>query len=295
MTFTVSSVTPGFTSAGTGTPSWVSPNVRLGVPFATPARGLRHTTFDRHRAIHAATTFNGFLARGGGVGNSSLRDSTGQRGASRPANGRKLVFGTKPGRTEPVLAPRKSRHGLARARPDSPALRPLHSNRSSPAFRRNNIGSMPGLCSFVPRPQTAETGGKRRALPKRKQAPPVVSTAIFRPLHSAGAPFHCSEKCPTSLRRQIWSDTSAISLRAGRLTAPRYPCGRRADAPPDGKCSHRGVSANRARAGATRPNEPRPRIGNAGSADGCHAGCEPGSRTRAVIFKAAPMPYPAGA
>jgi hypothetical protein len=29
-------------------------------------------------------------------------------------------------------------------------LHPLHSSRSSPAFRRNSIGSMPGLCSFVP-------------------------------------------------------------------------------------------------------------------------------------------------
>ena len=42
----------------------------------------------------------------------------------------------------------------ARFRPrtmtDSPALHPLHSSRSSPAFRRNSIGSMPGLRSFVP-------------------------------------------------------------------------------------------------------------------------------------------------
>ena len=37
-----------------------------------------------------------------------------------------------------------------RTTPDSPALHPLHSSRSSPAFRRNSIGSMPGLRSFVP-------------------------------------------------------------------------------------------------------------------------------------------------
>ena len=35
-----------------------------------------------------------------------------------------------------------------RTTPDSPAFRPLHSSRSSPAFRRNGI--MPGLRSFVP-------------------------------------------------------------------------------------------------------------------------------------------------
>jgi hypothetical protein len=50
----------------------------------------------------------------------------------------------------------KPRHGLARARPDLPALRALH---SSPAIRRNNIGSLPGLCSFVP---TATNSRDRR-------------------------------------------------------------------------------------------------------------------------------------
>ena len=68
------------------------------------------------------------------------------------------------GFTEPTLAlgrgqarapnPLPTRQVSARFRPrtmtDSPALQPLHSSRSSPAFRRNNIGSMPGLCSFVP-------------------------------------------------------------------------------------------------------------------------------------------------
>jgi len=37
----------------------------------------------------------------------------------------------------------------------------------------------------------------------------------------------------------------------------------------------------------------RPRKLNFDSADGWREGCEPGSRTRAIIFKAAPMPYPA--
>jgi len=58
----------------------------------------------------------------------AIRQSNGA--LTRPANGGKLVFGTQPGRTEPPLAliPRaKYRHGLARARPDSPAFRPLHS------------------------------------------------------------------------------------------------------------------------------------------------------------------------
>ena len=48
---------------------------------------------------------------------------------------------------------------------DSPALHPLHSSRSSPAFRRNSIGSMPGLCSFVP------TAANRRDSQKSSCAP----------------------------------------------------------------------------------------------------------------------------
>ena len=44
----------------------------------------------------------------------------------------------------------------------------------------------------------------------------------------------------------------------------------------------------RLRAGATVPGELNPRKFNFGSADGWHEGCEPGSHTRAIIYKAAP-------
>ena len=50
----------------------------------------------------------------------------------------------------------------------------------------------------------------------------------------------------------------------------------------------------RLRAGATVPGELNAKT-QPGSADGWHEGCKPGSHTRAIIFKAAPMPYPAGA
>src|ERR1019366_771552 len=76
------------------------------------------------------TRFGGFMshARDGRHQNLVANATRQGNGAlTRSAKGRKLVFGTPPGRTEPILAPRKHRHGLARARPDSPALRPLHS------------------------------------------------------------------------------------------------------------------------------------------------------------------------
>jgi hypothetical protein len=76
------------------------------------------------------TRFGGFMsyARDGRHQNLVAKATRQGNGAlPRPANGSKLVVGTQPGRTEPILAPRKHRHGLARARPDSPALRPLHS------------------------------------------------------------------------------------------------------------------------------------------------------------------------
>ena len=95
-----------------------------------------------------------------GIETSSLRSSLGKGGQS----------GTDPGVTEPTLAlgrgqafiagaarttePLPTRQASARFRPrtttDSPALHPLHSSRSSPAFHRNSIGYMPGLRSFFP-------------------------------------------------------------------------------------------------------------------------------------------------
>ena len=159
---------------------------------------------------------------------------------------------------------------------DSPAFQPLHSSRSSPAFRKKSVCSMPGFYSFVstaancrdrqssqrahpkydrqrPRrcaPRAARTvamlpvlADRARALRRfkdmaarlrpartaiRREASPVaeekaiaprgfarcktpaltVSTAIFRPLHFAGATFRRSERWPTSLIKPNWSDTS---------------------------------------------------------------------------------------
>ena len=70
-------------------------------------------------------------------------------------------------------------------RPDSPALHPLHSSRSSPAFRRNSIGSMPGLRSFVPTAANWRDRQKRRARPEKKipeaaRLRPARTTAIRR-------------------------------------------------------------------------------------------------------------------
>ena len=76
------------------------------------------------------------------------------------------------------------------------------------------------------------TGHRLRAI--RREAPPVaedkaiaprgfarcktpaltVSTAIFRPLHFAGAPFRRSERWPTSLINPNWSDTPPLGYTA---------------------------------------------------------------------------------
>ena len=47
-----------------------------------------------------------------------------------------------------------------------------------------------------------------RGFARPKTSAITVSTAIFRPLHYAGAPFRRSEKWPTSLVKPDWSDTS---------------------------------------------------------------------------------------
>jgi len=55
---------PTPTVPATGTPSWVSPNVPLGVPFATPRADNIASRSNVALAIHPATTFNGFLRAG---------------------------------------------------------------------------------------------------------------------------------------------------------------------------------------------------------------------------------------
>ena len=109
---------------------------------------------------HEVQRFSGARVPGRKTRRCATRQGNGS--LTRPANGRKFVFGTTPGRTEPTLRRAKHRHGLARARPDSPALRPLHS-----AARTLALQALPAD-AFVAfrRPQTAETGGNRRALPR---------------------------------------------------------------------------------------------------------------------------------
>lgn len=122
---------------------------------------------------------------------------------------------TRPGLTELTLAahPSRTRHRdsvrakcqpcSARARegqsgsdPDSPALHPLHSSRSSPALRRNGIGSMPGFRSFVPTAANCRDRQNSSCAPEeerlqrprgfarpggcRPRLPLAVSTASFR-------------------------------------------------------------------------------------------------------------------
>ena len=116
------------------------------------------------------------LARAGsGIETSSLRSSVGK--------------GNSPGFTEPTLPRKRSGQVSARFRPrtswevrhgpDSPALHPLHSSRSSPAFRRNSIGSMPGLRFFVPTAANSRDSQNSSCAPgkARHQRPRGFATA----------------------------------------------------------------------------------------------------------------------
>ena len=229
-----------------------------------------------------------------GINCSSLRSSVGkskQPGFTEPTLA--LGRGQAPA-PNPLLARQLSARFRPRTiweaglRPDSPALQPLHSSRSSPAFRRNSIGSMPGLRSFVPtvtksrdsqehlvRPQRGKTSmvarlrptkirnmarcsacrpghsnmaarlrpartsisprcfarARHRNMPRgfarpggcRLRLPLTVSTAIFRTLHYAGAPFRRPEKWPTSLVKPDWSDTPLLGYAHGWTRLPLRP------------------------------------------------------------------------
>src|ERR1019366_145338 len=187
-----------------------------------------------------------------------------------------------PGRPEPILALRaKPRHGLARARPDSPALRPLHSlpHSATPtpqdAFARSDGHKLP------------RQAGNGRALPRLKNRESGQLSLWCSPwnfiLQVRLAPTRNSP--PSLQNHRQWADTSAISLRARLHCSPCCPCRTPPDAPPDG----RGVSIN----GRALPRRARTNPGHAklnfGSAGGLSCRMLPGSRTRDVICKAAPF------
>jgi hypothetical protein len=121
--------------------------------------------FDCHSAIHAATRFNGFLARGGGGGNSSLRDSTGQRGASRPRERQKVGVRneTRPHRADPGAAQGPARFGPRPGRTRQ-LCRPSHSAALIRSGERRCGAHLRGAFRFVPtaanwrdRPQIGRT------------------------------------------------------------------------------------------------------------------------------------------
>lgn|GEM_PF-5568690 len=250
------------------------------VRTSPPACGRLHSCADNVPSrlivtvpVHPATTFNGFLAHECPAGNLVAARLDGATGRSAPRERQKVCVRNEPGRTEPILAPRQPRHGLARARPDSPALRPLHSATRTALQATRTFRCIPTVANCRDRRE-------RRALPRWK----------FR--ERGQLSFRCATRnSPPSLQKRQWADTSFIRLRAVLRCAPLFPLphfARRSAGWPRSQRKPRSRWRDS-------PDEPRPRKFNIGSADGWHEGCEPGSHTRAVICKAAPMPYPAGA
>ena len=146
--------------AGTAPPSLVllrHPRRRLGYPRACIGR---HILSNSLRAIQPLTFANDFRREGQALKprRCATRPETGRY---VPREGRKLVIGTKPGRTEPILAPRQPRHGLARARPDSPSFRPLHSATRTALQATRTFRCIPTVANCRDRRE-------RRALPRWK-------------------------------------------------------------------------------------------------------------------------------
>jgi hypothetical protein len=180
---------------------------------------------------------------------------------SRPANGRKLVVGTKPGRTEPMLAllrrcgsHRQAPARFARARPDSPALRPLHS--ISFHFRRSPVRLAPTITLHCVPSATNSRDRRERACAtpttsgrdaphiaqdkaKGREAPPGQDIGNNRESgHFPTAPlrklrFADRKTSALTPKYRQWADTSAISLRARLRCRPCCPCRTPPDAPPD--------------------------------------------------------------
>ena len=204
-----------------------------------------------------------------------------------------MVFGTPPGRTEPTLAPRNHRHGLARAQPDSPAFRPLHSATRTALQATRTFRCVP-TDRKLPRQAKTTCAPEEAKWPRcsayRPRPAIIVRAASFRSV-SAPKSLPLRETVRPHSKNRQWADTSAISLRARLRCSPCCPCRTSPDAPPDG----RGVSINgRALSRRARTNPGHAKL-NFGSAGGLSCRMLPGGRTRDVICKAAPMPYPAGA
>lgn len=150
-------------------------DVTLGGPFATPRARI---TVSCHWTSFAHSNRSGWrmvLGAVSGIETSSLRSSTGKC--------------KQPGFHRADTCARASRQVSAlfdpRTMTDSPALHPFHSSRSSPAFRRNSIGSMPGLCSFVPtaanwRDSQNSSCAPKKRIPEAARLRPARTTAIRR-------------------------------------------------------------------------------------------------------------------
>jgi hypothetical protein len=230
----------------------------------------------------------------------------------------------------------KHRHGLARARPDSPDFRPLHfatrtAAQTTRTFRcvptdrkladrreracaaRKSKIQRPRRSAYRPRPAIAREAAHGQDIGNNRESGQLSLRCSPKNFTVASAARICAKQSALTLKIRQWADTSSISLRAGHLTANPTPV---AVQPPATPPDSRGVSINgRAQPRRARTN-PRPRELDFGSAGGWHEGTAdttllsdrrcgsrlrgwasallPGSRTRDVICKAAPMPYPKG-
>ena len=157
---------------------------------------------------------------------------------------------TRPHRADP--APRQPRHGLARARPDSPALRPLHS-----ATRTRFAGD-------------ADVSLHSDGHKQPRQAGTYVRCPGGNSVRAASFRFAVASRKQSALTPNYrqWADTSFIRLRAVLRCATLFPLphfARRSAGWPRSQRKPRSRWRDS-------PNEPRPRKFNIGTADGWHEG-----------------------
>ena len=185
------------------------------------------------------------------------RSANGGGALSLRSDGRKLVR-----QSEQLVRPRKAKMAAR--------LRPARTSNSPRCFARARHRNRP------------------RGSARPRLSALTVSTAIFRTLLSAGAPFRRPKKWPTSLIKPNWSETPSLDSAACCLGLPWSPEIR----PSFRYVPSAGTQIHWLRAVATGPGtspQTRRTWHTSASRLRCHAGVLPGQNTRAVIFKAAPF------
>ena len=167
--------------AGTAPPSLVllrHPRRRLGYPRAHVGRSIFIECFLSNPTVQVFQRFQGARVR-------HEKKRWPLRGRKEIGNAAIAAQNSSPASPSRHLRCQVSARFRPRTMTDSPALHPLHSSRSSPAFRRNGIGSMPGL-SLLRSDGRKLARQSEQLVRARKSKTPMV--ARLRPTRTSNSP-----------------------------------------------------------------------------------------------------------